>query len=382
MERDNEYGSQRPWIRRQFSRSVRRRVGTWLVVALVSTWVGAFYAVVSNGSIEFGLLNGFFIGGAIAAFELFVVYTEFGRPLRRATMPIFLLATTVLYVTIVLISLGPVTHWATQVGIDTGDPRRHEDLVVVFQDFMFAIGLCLTVNLAMRFRSLVGSRELVNILFAQYHRPVREERAFLFIDLIGSGALAASLGDEKAQLLISRFFSDIAKPIADHDGEIHRYVGDEVVVTWPLAEAVFESRCLNCVLSIRERIRDLAASYETEFGLSPRFRAGLHGGPVVACEVGEDRREIVYFGASINTAARLEQMTRDLDREWLVTGDLLNQMEWPEHLQPEPLGLVTLKKDEQPVEVFALPIFDRLQWASERREPGLDAEMGRFRSAR
>ncbi len=345
------------WIRKQFARSTRRRLMTWLIVAVISTWVGAFYAVVSDGRIEFGLVNGFFIGGSIAAFELFVVYTDLGRGLRRSTMPVFLSLTTIVYVGIVLFSLGPVSHEAAHLGIETGDPGRHDDPVVVFQDLMFAVGLCFIVNLVMRFRSLIGGRVLVNILFAQYHRPVREERVFLFIDVVGSGALAERLGDEKAQSMISRFFSDIAKPISEHDGEVHRYVGDEVVITWPLEEALENGRCVRCVLAIRDRIRRLSGSYEAEFGASPTFRAGLHGGAVVASEVGEDRREIVYFGAAVNTAARLEKVTRDLDREWLVSGELLRQMDLPEGLLPEPLGRMTLKANEHPVEVFALPLF-------------------------
>jgi len=34
----------------------------------------------------------------------------------------------------------------------------------------------------------------------------------------------------------------------------------------------------------------------------PKFRIGIHGGSVVAGEVGDHKREIVYFGDTINTA--------------------------------------------------------------------------------
>jgi adenylate cyclase len=288
------------------SAATQHRGTAWLLVAFTSAWIGAFYAVVSDGRIEFGLLNGLVIGGAIAAFELFFVYTELGRVLRRTTMPVFLCVTMALYVGIVLFSLGPVSHWAFILGLQTGDPGRHDNLVVVFHDLMFALGLCFTVNLIMRFRSLVGGRVLVNILFAQYRRPVREDRVFLFVDLVGSVALAERMGDEKAQSLVARFFIDIAKPISEHKGEVHRYVGDEVVVTWPLEKALKNGQCLRCVLAMRDRINELAGSYEKAFGAVPQFRAGLHGGSVVASAVGEDRREIGYFGAAITTAARLE----------------------------------------------------------------------------
>jgi adenylate cyclase len=337
-----------------------------LVVAFISALIGAFYVIASDGRIEFGLLNGLVNGGAIAAFELYFVYTDFGRVLRRATMPVFLSVTMALYVGIVLVSLGPVSHWAIVLGLETGDPGRHDNLVVVFHDLVFALGLCFTVNLVMRFRSVVGGRVLVNILFAQYRRPTGEDRVFLFIDLVESGVLAERLGDEKAQLLIARFFYDIAKPISAHGGEVHRYVGDEVVITWPVQEALEDGKCLRCVMSMRDRIEELADSYNSAFGASPRFRAGLHGGSVVASEVGEDRREIVYFGAAINTAARLEKATRDFNREWFVSGDLLRQMNLPGGIRAESIGRIALKTNEQPVEAFALPLFDVYFAASKR----------------
>ncbi len=56
------------------------------------------------------------------------------------------------------------------------------------------------------------------------------------------------------------------------------------------------------------------------------FRIGMHGGSVVASEVGDDKREIVYFGDTINTAARLEQMCKQLKRAFLVSGELLSRM--------------------------------------------------------
>jgi adenylate cyclase len=34
--------------------------------------------------------------------------------------------------------------------------------------------------------------------------------------------------------LITRFFFDIDEPISDHCGAVHGYVGDEVIVSWPV----------------------------------------------------------------------------------------------------------------------------------------------------
>ena len=75
------------------------------------------------------------------------------------------------------------------------------------------------------------------------------------------------------------------------------------------------------MFDIQELIVAQSPHYEAEFGVVPRFRAGIHGGPVVASEVGDDKREIVYFGDTVNTAARLvEQLNLDLENGMAILG--------------------------------------------------------------
>jgi adenylate cyclase len=56
------------------------------------------------------------------------------------------------------------------------------------------------------------------------------------------------------------------------------------------------------------------------------LRAALHAGPVISGEIGESKRDIVFHGDVMNTATRLEQATRDLDRRFLVSADALNRL--------------------------------------------------------
>ncbi len=64
--------------------------------------------------------------------------------------------------------------------------------------------------------------------------------------------LSEKLGDIRVQSLIGRFFFDIARPISEYEGETHRYIGDEILVAWPLEEAIREARCIRCVFAIQD----------------------------------------------------------------------------------------------------------------------------------
>jgi hypothetical protein len=65
--------------------------------------------------------------------------------------------------------------------------------------------------------------------------------------------------------------------IGSHGGAVHAYVGDEVIVTWPLtADAARNARCLTCFFTIEHTMDRLTEEYCREFSLVPRFRAGMH----------------------------------------------------------------------------------------------------------
>src|SRR5216683_2029550 len=126
----------------------------------------------------------------------------------------------------------------------------------------------------------------------------------------GSGAPRGNQNARRHDLL-TRFFFDIDEAILAHGGEVHAYVGDEVIATWRLAANMSERRYLDCFFAIQDRIAEKADLYRGEFGLVPTFRAGLHAGSVVISECGDSHRQIAYFGDTMNVAARLQERCKE-----------------------------------------------------------------------
>jgi class 3 adenylate cyclase len=62
--------------------------------------------------------------------------------------------------------------------------------------------------------------------------------------------------------------------------------------------------------------------------------SGTQGEP----EKEETKRDIVFHGDVMNTAARLEHATRELDRHFLVSADALNRLTASDRYELEPLG--------------------------------------------
>ena len=201
---------------------------------------------------------------------------------------------------------------------------------------------------------LIGGRALFNVLIGRYRRPILEERVLLFLDLAGSTTLAENMGEVRVQDLLKEFFFDIDQPITAHGGEVHAYVGDEVIVTWRVTPTWPQRRCVDCFFAIEDRIAARAEKYRKGFGLVAEFRAGLHAGRVVVSECGDSRRQVAYFGDTMNVTARLQALCKDAGRTLLVSDDLLRLVEPINDLIVEPLGPTQLRGRAAPIEVFSV----------------------------
>lgn len=256
----------------------------------------------------------------------------------------------------VLVGLQPVIY---------GEPLTAKWFSATFPGlFAAAVVLSIAFSAVFELVRLIGGRVLLAVMLGRYRHPVREERVLMFPDLAGSTALAESLGEVRVQELLTRFFYDIDAPIVAHGGEVHAYVGDAVIVTWPLgahardgrgpAARYLADRCLDCFFAVEARIEKGAAAWREAFGWVPRFRGALHAGPVVISECGESRRQIAYFGDTMNVTARLQERAKEALRSLLVSADLLARVRPGPDLRVEALGPSALRCRAAAVEVFAV----------------------------
>jgi len=86
------------------------------------------------------------------------------------------------------------------------------------------------------------------------------------------------------------------------------------------------TNCIRCFFGIRAAVARAHTRYERDFGVVPTFRGGLHGGTVTAGELGDLRRQIVFVGDILNTAARLEEYAKRTGFDLVASGAVLGQL--------------------------------------------------------
>ncbi len=268
-------------------------------------------------------------------------------------------------------------------GAITGpDPTVVQDLqaapIYAVKGLMLAFTGLLTGALAAATRRLVlkvqreeRQRASLDRLFGEYVSPAVKEKllhdpaaqrgerkrlVILFSDIRGFTAWSEKSDPARIVERLNAYFDQMVDAIQVHGGVVDKFIGDAIMATFggvlplasPAAAAVAAAR------EMRSRLAALNASRDPDEPLLQNG-IGLHVGEVLQGAIGSrDRKNYTVIGDSVNTAARLEGLTRDHPHAILISAEL--RAELPVELQAifAPLGRVKVKGREAEVEVLGL----------------------------
>ena len=207
--------------------------------------------------------------------------------------------------------------------------------------------------LMVRLSDQFGSSGL-SYLAGRYSHPRQELRIFMFLDMRSSTSIAEDLGHVRYFQLINELFQEITDPIVYSRGEIYQYVGDEISVSWPLRRGVNKQRCIRCFLDIRAKLKSRAAHYQTRYGITPTFKAGFHYGEVTTGEVGLVKKERIFSGDAVNTAARIQNTCNAHGVDNLISKELLDLLLPKGALPVREIGSIALKGKRSAISLWTI----------------------------
>ena len=196
-----------------------------------------------------------------------------------------------------------------------------------------------------------GPGILIKFLAGKYHQPKKEERIFMFMDMRSSTTIAEKIGNEKYFNLLNDLFSDITNTILNHEGEIYQYIGDEIVISWSIKKGTRKANCIRCFLQIQEKLAELKPFYEKKYKVMPAFKAGIHYGAVMAGEVGVIKKDIIYSGDVLNTAARIQEQCNLYGVDNLISKETFDLISDREGYQLIPLGSIELRGKKRKIDL-------------------------------
>ncbi len=184
-----------------------------------------------------------------------------------------------------------------------------------------------------------------------------EERdvTILFADIRSYSTLTEQLRPVEVVELLNAYFSALQEVIEANQGEVLEYVGDGILVVFgaPIDLPEHPRRAVECALAMVERLERLNQEWEqsgrarrwVSVGVSSiRTGIGVHTGPVVAGNLGS-RTHMKYgvVGDTVNIAARLEALNRELDTTILISEVVRTELPDALRGRTHPAGTFRLK---------------------------------------
>ncbi len=153
----------------------------------------------------------------------------------------------------------------------------------------------------------------------------RQTVAVLFADIVGFTSMAESMPPEAVVAMLRDYHERMTAPIFACRGTIEKYIGDAIFAVFGLpepggADAANALRCAGMMLTALDAWNEeRRASGEPPLAIG----IGLNYGPAVLGDVGSEHSfSFTVIGDTVNTASRLQALTRSLDTP-LVVGDAL-----------------------------------------------------------
>lgn len=336
-------------------------------IAVYSYYIFAFWGVQDH--FTEGLLRQYMISGAVHI-ELIVTGILFGGLIgvinriietprqRSGIVGHVVLFRTVLYLISISIVAGVVSlifvtlihPWDVLTSMSQAMTLRYTLSLIIWM-----ILAVIAINFALEIERVVGPGNLWGLLIGRYRKPQTEKRVFLFMDLKGSTNDAEVLGHHRYSEFIQECYRDLTQVVMRYEGAIYQYVGDEVVISWFRRDtSKSEIASVHSFFAYQKILQEKKEMYNARFGTIPEFRGSIDVGLVTAIEVGDMKREIVYHGDVLNTAARLLELCKARGEELMVSQAVGEAVEEDSGIRTKWHGETILRGKRESVEAYSL----------------------------
>ena len=179
----------------------------------------------------------------------------------------------------------------------------------------------------------------------------------LFSDIRGFTSYSEDRTPEEVIEVLNRYLTVMSNVILDHGGTLIAYMGDGIMAAFgaPTEQVDHADRALAAAEQMAgPALEEVNAWLRARGGEDFRIGIGLNAGPVMAGNVGSERRmEYTTIGDTTNTASRLESMTKGTGHTIFLAGSV-RQMLTRERSDMVRVDEMQVRGKDEPVVVWSV----------------------------
>src|SRR6059058_280522 len=156
---------------------------------------------------------------------------------------------------------------------------------------------------------------------------IGEERYLvsMFVDMRGSTKLAEKRLPFDTVFIVNRFLGAVSQAVIESGGRPNQFVGDGMLALFGLTASRRDAcrQALRAAAMIAANVDELNRFLSHDLREPIRFGVGIHGGEVIVGDIGyRDHMVFTALGDAVNVAARLQDMTKTLACEVVVSDEV------------------------------------------------------------
>lgn len=171
----------------------------------------------------------------------------------------------------------------------------------------------------------------------------------LFLDIRGFTAFSEKKSPAIVVNRLNELLEIVTHVIINHDGTVDKYIGDAVMAFWgaPAADKKQATKAIKAALEIRRKIES-----ETDF----KIGVGINYGNAIIGNIGSTKRfDYTAIGDTVNTASRIEGLTKSLGASIVVSESVLQKVkEEKGNFETVDLGQVLVKGKNTKLHVYGV----------------------------
>jgi adenylate cyclase len=147
----------------------------------------------------------------------------------------------------------------------------------------------------------------------------------MFVDMRGSTKLAEKRLPFDTVFIVNRFLGAVSQAVIECGGRPNQFVGDGMLALFGLANSRQDAcrQALRAAAMIAANVDELNQFLHHDLREPIRFGIGIHGGEVIVGDIGyRDHMVFTALGDAVNVAARLQDMTKSLSCEAVISDEV------------------------------------------------------------
>jgi len=261
------------------------------------------------------------------------------------------------------------------------------------------LSIFLTIAVALHFRSLEQAILEAKNMFERFVPPAYLRRiaskglgairlgeadqqwvTILCCDIRGFTALSERLTPSQLVAFVNRLYERITRVVDERQGVIDKFLGDAVLCIFEGADSA--ERAVACGVNMLAVVESFNTEADRPTDQAVQISIGLHTGPVILGTIGTcDRMDSTVLGLAVNLAKRVEEVTRSLGVDMLITEQVAHKLPKGHGHQLRKLSEASLKGCSAPVGIIEVYDHDppEVQHLKKRIEPLIGEGLALFK---